>query len=565
MKDPAKDERCRQRYRLLLPNLADYVAYYARDKPAAVALIAAETREEITWKQFDTAVSAVAAKLLALGLRKGSVIATSLPLLKEHVYLLYACHRVGVLVAPLDLRLTAPEVLSCFARVQPQAYFFLGQTPGRDFRPLIAQVMAGAPPVRYWVQVQRESELVMAGAVSITVFMKDLRWVFLKSTVLGTVRRARRAVGRRDLCLLIFTTGSTGAPKAAVLAHENVLVQTIGLAVAFGLTPQDRMLVNLPPSHVECVTEQLATTIYSGATSVLLPVFDARQSLEAIQRYRCTVLGQLPALFHLEWQLPDYDQFDLTSLRLALYGGQTVSRPFLEKLQTMAPRIGTGLGLTETAGFCTYTDLDATLDEVAASIGYPSPLCPISIREPMQPDGRAGQEQPPGVQGEICCAGPQLFLGYLGDPESTAQTISQEGICYTGDLGSYDAQGLHFAGRRKFVLKPKGYQVFPEDIEEHIITKLRDRVADVACVGVEHEVFSEAILAFVECRAGAVVSPAEVTAACGDIAAYARPAHVEILQAGELPRNRIAKTDYLALQERAKAIVARLRAEGKWE
>ncbi len=565
MKDPAKDELCRRRYRLLLPNLADYVAQYARDKPSAVALIAGETGEEVTWKQFDTAVSAFAAKLLALGLRKGDVIATSLPLLKEHVYLLYACHRVGVLVAPLDLRLTVPEILSCFARLQPQAYFFLGQTPGRDFRPLIAQVMAGAPSVRYWVQFQQEPELVMAGAVSITSFTRDLRWVSLKSTVLGTVRRARRAVGRRDPCLLIFTTGSTGSPKAAVLAHENVLVQTIGLAVAFGLVPEDRMLVNLPPSHVGCVTEQLATTIYSGATSVLLPVFDARQSLEAIQRYRCTVLGQIPALFHLEWQLPDYDQFDLTSLRLALYGGQTVSRPFLEKLQTMAPRIGTGLGLTETAGFCTYTDLDATLDEVAAGIGYPSPLCPISIREPMQPDGRAGQEKPPGMQGEICCAGPQLFLGYLGDPESTAQTSSQDGICYTGDLGSSDAQGLHFAGRRKFVIKPKGYQVFPGEIEEQIGAKLRDRVADVACVGVEHEVLSEAILAFVECRAGAVVSPAEVTAACGDLAAYARPAHVEILPAGALPRNRIAKTDYLALQERAKAIVARLRTEGKWE
>jgi acyl-CoA synthetase (AMP-forming)/AMP-acid ligase II len=159
--------------------------------------------------------------------------------------------------------------------------------------------------------------------------MRDLRWVFLKSMVLGTVRRA---VGRRDPCLLMFTTGSTGAPKAAVLAHENVLVQAMGLTVAFGLTPQDRLLVNLPPSHVGGVTEQLATTMYSGATSVLLPVFDARQSLEAIQRYRCTVLGQIPALFHLEWQLPDYDQFDLTSLRLVLYGGQTVSRPFLEKL-----------------------------------------------------------------------------------------------------------------------------------------------------------------------------------------------------------------------------------------
>ncbi|MBM4372168.1 MAG: acyl--CoA ligase, partial [Deltaproteobacteria bacterium] len=263
--------------------------------------------------------------------------------------------------------------------------------------------------------------------------------------------------------------------------------------------------------------------------------------------------------------LPSYGDFDLSSLEFALYGGQPVPRPFLEKLRTMAPRIGTGLGLTETAGFCTYTDIDASVEDLEKGIGRDMPLFPLSIRDPMKPDGTAGELRPPGQVGEICFQGPQVFLGYLDDPGNTRRTVSTDGVVYTGDLGTYDGDGLHFAGRSKLVIKPKGYQVFPADVEGHIVEALKPRVQAAACVGAEHEVFSEAIVAFVEVAAGASLAPGEVMAACEDISAYSRPGHVEILAAGQLPLNRVAKTDYLALREKAAAIVARRRSEGTWD
>jgi acyl-CoA synthetase (AMP-forming)/AMP-acid ligase II len=242
-----------------------------------------------------------------------------------------------------------------------------------------------------------------------------------------------------------------------------------------------------------------------------------------------------------------------------------VPREFLVKMKAMAPRIGTGLGLTETAGFCTYTNVAADVDELAQGIGYDSPLCPLTIRHFMNPDGTAGAEKPPGEAGEICFSGPQIFLGYMGDPENTAKTVSKEGICYTGDVGTYDDKGLHFSGRAKLVIKPKGYQVFPEDLERHIHAKLKDKVALVSVVGVEHEVFSEAIVAFVECLDGKTLTPEEVIAACGDISAYSRPSHVVILKASEIPLNRVAKTDYLTLRERATQVVKELRSQGGWD
>ena len=565
MKDPAKDQLTKEMYRNLLPNLADYVEKYAREKPKGLAIIEHNTGEKVTWKEFNTSVSAFAAKLLSIGLQKGDIIATSLPLLKEHMYLMYACFRIGVIIAPLDLRLKELEIKYCLEKLKPKAYFFLGKTPVADFRPMIAKVMKSAPYVRHWIQFQTEPELVMDNAQGISEFVKDIKKVYIKSLFTRSVKKAKAKVKKRDGCIIIFTTGSTGSPKPAVLCHEGILTQNIGLAVAFELVEEDRFLVNLPPSHVGCTTEQLATTIFGGGTQVILHIFDPKLSLEAIQEHKVTCIGQIPALFNMEWLLPEYDSYDLSSLRFAIYGGQAVSREFLVKMKAMAPRIGTGLGLTETSGFCTYTDVNADVDEICRSIGYDMPLCPISIRDPMDRDGNAGKEKPPGEVGEICFSGPQIFLGYLNDPENTEKTISRDGICYTGDLGYYDEEGLHFSGRSKMVIKPKGYQVYPDDVERHIIKKLKEKINMVAVLGAEHAIFSEGIIAFVEPLEGVSVSPEEVLEACQDISSYSRPSHVEIVETGQFPLNRVAKTDYLLLKEEAKKIVEILRGEGQWD
>jgi len=473
---------------------------------------------------------------------------------------MYACYRVGLIISPLDLRLKLKEIQYCLDRMKPRAYFFIGKTPVADFRPLIAEVRKSAPYIEHWIQFQAEPELVMEGAMGVGDFIKDLAKLDL-----GSVQKARGEVAKRDACLIIFTTGSTGSPKPALLCHEGILTQNIGLSVGFEITSQDRFLINLPPSHVGCTTEQLATTIYAGGLSVILHVFDPKLSLDAIQSHKITVIGQIPALYNLEWLLPNYQEYDLSSLRFAIYGGQAVSREFLVKMKGMAPRIGTGLGLTETSGFCTYTDVNADVDEIAKSIGYDMPLCPLTIREPMNPNGSAGKEKPFGEPGEICFSGPQIFLGYLGDPENTRKTISTDGICYTGDLGYYDDEGLHFSGRSKLVIKPKGYQVYPEDVENHISDKLKGKVNMVAVVGAEHNIFSEGIIAFVEPLRGVELTPEDVMKACEDISAYSRPSHVEIVPPGKFPLNRVAKTDYVALKEEAKRIVERLRREGKWD
>ena len=270
-----------------------------------------------------------------------------------------------------------------------------------------------------------------------------------------------------DGALVIFTTGSTGSPKPALLSHRNITVQNMCICGAFfGGDRGARTLVNLPASHVGGQTEMLMSTFFGGGTAVLLEVFDAGRSLRAIAQHRVEILGQIPAMFNLEWMLKDYDRHDLSSLKFAAYGGHAVSRPFVDQLAAMAPVIGTGLGLTEAAGFCTYVQANAAGREtILAGLGVDMPIYPCTIRQPMRADGNAGDELPSGEIGHVCFRGPQTFLGYVNDPAATAKAISRDGFLYTGDLGYKDAAGLHLTGREKWVIKSFGYQIFPGDVE----------------------------------------------------------------------------------------------------
>jgi len=564
MKNPQIDEECQRRYNELMPYLFDYVDKWAEERPDDIAIIEYDTGDQVTWKEFAIKTTAFAKKLLDMGIKKGDVVATTLILLKEHIYLLYACYRIGAIISPLDARLKVAEVDACFEQAKPKAYFFQSRSQVSDFRPMVGEIKEKyGETCEYWIQIQEEEEGIIDGAQ----WFKEWEANEPARDVSDELAQAQEQISKRDPCLIIFTTGSTGRPKPALLSHEGILAQNIGLATGFGYEWEGKhVLLDLPPSHVGCVTEFLATSVYRCSTMVIMSMFDAAKCLDAIQKYKVNLIAQIPALYAMEWRVPDYAKYDLSSLELAIYGGQTVTRDFLEKLAAMAPNFASGLGLTETSGFVTYTPLDITVDDLVAGIGYDLPFYPISIRDVMQEDGTAGLEKEKGDIGEICFTGPQSFLGYLNNEEITRKTLSTDGWLYTGDLGSYDETGLHFAGRSKFVIKPKGYQVYPPEIEEFFSQRLKGKVGSIAIVGTPHDVFIEGVMAFVEKATTDIeLTEEELKEVAKDMAAYKRPSHYEILEPGTIPLNRIAKTDYQALREKAKEIVETLRADGKWD
>ncbi len=535
------------------------VEKWAAVKPREPAIIHHDRKQVLDWVSLRDASRALAMGLLDMGLRKGDFLAASLPFLPEHILLEYACFQIGVVHVPLDLRLKPAELLRCLSMIRPKAFFFPGQTPAADFRELGKAVRAHCPYVERLIQVSPPEETI-EGAEPFERIAKEDPAQGLRAAY----ERARAAVSENDAVQAIFTTGSTGGPKPALLSHGNITCQNMCLGAAFGFGERTRLLVNLPPFHVGGQAEALMTTLFWGGTAVVLTAFDAARSLDAIREHRVNVIGQIPAMFHFEWRLPDYAARDLCSLETAIYGGQQVPRPFLEKLAEMAPKAGTGLGLTESSGFCTYTPPEATVDDILAGIGHDVPVYPMSIRQPMREDGAAGEELPDGEVGHVCFRGPQTFLGYVNDPGATARAVSTDGFLYTGDMGFKGPKGLHFAGRAKWVIKPAGHQVFPGDVENHI-SALAEKVASCAVVGVEHRLLSEAIVAFVEKRPGAQVTAAELRRHGRQLTSYMRPLHYVMLEPGGMPLNRAAKSDYVRLREMAKEEVERLRTAGRWD
>jgi fatty-acyl-CoA synthase len=562
---------------------------WACERPGDPALISADTGKITTWAELERITRGLAMRLVKMGYQKGDRFASALPLSTEHILVEYACFRIGVIFAPLDLRLPAAEMIRSIGLLRPRGFAFPDATPlppqsaqpprtpgsAGDFGALGEMVEREAPFVEHRVcfagedaaaglddsdglltmgqMLAQASELVSGKAPS----AKRIGEAF---------ERAAASVEENDGALVIFTTGSTGSPKPALLSHRNIACQSMCISQAFFRGDSGmRTLVNLPPSHVGCQTELLMGTFFGGGTAVILAAFDPLRSLRAIQEYKVQVLGQIPAQFQFEWRLKDYDKFDLSSLEFVAYGGQQVPAAFIEKMGSMAPWAGTGLGLTETAGFCTYQlQPRASAKDCLSSLGVDMPVYAASVRGEMREDGLAGEELPEGGIGSICFRGPQTFLGYLNDPDATARTISRDGFLYTGDLGFKDGKGIHLSGRAKWVIKSSGYQVFPSDVESHFCA-LSENIAACAVVGVGHAVISEAIVAFVEMKSGAELSIAMLERHARGLAVYMRPRHYVLLQPGEMPLNRVAKPDYVCLHEMAEREIAKLREKGKWD
>ena len=549
------------------------VAKWAQAKPEAPAILSADGNRAVTWSDFDRVTTAVARELLRLGFAKGDFLVTLLPLSVDHVLLEYSCFKIGVIVAPLDLRLSSAEVIRALEILRPRGFVCLGVKAPFDFRELWRAVQAHCPWIRHSIAV--DSEDAIPGTRSFAS-IAEAAWRAVTEANPGTAADSAALAGiasniasgltEDDGALIIFTTGSTGSPKPALLSHRNITVQNMCMCGAFfGGDRGSRTLVNLPPSHVGGQTEAMMSTFFGGGTAVLLEVFDAGRSLRAITRHRVEILGQIPAMFNLEWMLKDYGRHDLSSLRFAAYGGHAVSRPFVDQLAAMAPVIGTGLGLTEAAGFCTYIQANAADREtILAGLGQDMPIYPCSIRQPMRADGDAGDELPSGEIGHVCFRGPQTFLGYFNDPRATAQAISRDGFLYTGDLGHKDAAGLHLTGREKWVIKSFGYQIFPGDVERHIC-RLAGKVANCVVVGVAHAVISEAVVAVVEKKPEVELNRNELDRHARSLPSYMRPRHWIILEPGQMPLNRVVKPDYGRAQEMARQEIAQLRDRGEWD
>jgi malonyl-CoA/methylmalonyl-CoA synthetase len=346
---------------------------------------------------------------------------------------------------------------------------------------------------------------------------------------------ARRA---GDLAILLYTSGTTGRAKGAMITHGNLAANAAALVEAWGFTAADRLLHALPIYHAHGLFVGIGCTLSSGASMIFLPRFDAAEVIRHLPR--CTVMMGVPTHYARLLRQAAFDRDTCRNMRLFVSGSAPLPP---ELFAAFRERTGHVIleryGMTET-GMNTTNPLHG--ERRPGSVGRPLPGVTVRIAGP---DGAA---VPAGTTGEIELAGPNVFPGYWRRPGQTAEAFTADGYFRTGDHGSLDADGyLTISGRGRDLVISGGLNVYPREVE--ILLDGLPGIAESAVIGAPHPDFGEAVLAIVVPGDGAAPTEAGIIAALKDrLAGFKVPKRVFIVP--ELPRNSMGKVEKTVLRER---------------
>ena len=349
------------------------------------------------------------------------------------------------------------------------------------------------------------------------------------------VARAAHAVSGEDPCDVLFTSGTTGAPKGAVCGHAQNLRTLVAWAQSVGLREGDRYLMVNPFFHTFGYKAGILASVLHGATMLPLPALDVDEVMRLAEREAATVLPGPPALYTSLLEHPDRRGRRLGQVRLAVTGAASVPRTLIERIrEELGIRdVVTAYGLTESCGVVTACSLDDDAETIATRCGTPIP--DVEIRTVDQDGNDVGPDEP----GEVLVRGPNVMQGYLDDPDATAAAIDRDGWLHTGDIGVIDERGyLRITDRLKDMFIVGGFNVYPAEVEQ-VLTG-HDAVAEAAVIGVPDDRLGEVGRAYVIPRQGRMVEEEELIDVCRErLANFKVPRSVVVVD--ELPRNAAGK------------------------
>ncbi len=510
-----------------LQPLHEYLRMHAREHGDRTACIWYGAR--ISYGELDRASDAFAARLQAIGVRKGDPVVLFLNNCPQYLVAHYGIQKIGAIVCPSGPlnkeHELAYQISDLGARVIVAAAPLLPVVRKVRAQSLLEHVFvvhyADLLPAQPEIDLPDELQAARAEPREMPEDCED----FLTVTR-ADARPVPVALSLDDVALMTYTSGTTGLPKGAMLSYGNALFKTRVSAYCKYVQAEDVLLSIAPLYHIAGMLMGVNVPVLMGATAVLLHRFDARAVAQAIARYRVSCWYSVAPMNVAMMQLPDIAGFDLSSLRTnpVISFGITFTEELAKQWQRLAPGCAcfeSGYGLSETHTCDIYMPADAVR---WGTVGIAAPGVEIRI---LAPDGR---EMPPDQPGEIVLRSPGNFKGYWNKPEATAATL-REGWVHTGDMGKLDADGyLSFLGRIKEMIKVSGYSVFPEEVES--ILMRHPAVAQAAVIGVPDVEKGEVVKAFIVGKPGADIdADALITWARQNMAPYKAPRTVRIIDA----------------------------------
>nr|MDT0661987.1 long-chain fatty acid--CoA ligase [Micromonospora sp. DSM 115978] len=485
-------------------------------------------RSTMTFRQLADDADRVAAVLAAFGLGRGATVAYLGENSPEFFQVMFGAARLGSVFVPVNTRLAPPEIAHVLT--DSDAHLLIHDP---EFADRVSPAVAAA----------RTPHVIVTGAGTADApGLAHLR---------GTADAAGVPtvdVALRDPAAIVYTSGTTGRAKGAVLTHENLTWVALNCVVDYDIVSTDVALMMSPLFHVASLGMGALPVILKGATVVLEKGFEPGRALALVERYGVTMLSGVPTTFQLMADHPAWSSTDLSTLTKLTCGGSAVPARVLNAYEERGLSFSQGYGLTETSPGATCLPAAMTRRK-QGSVGLPHFFTEVRVT-----DGN-GAAVPTGTLGEIEIAGPNVFPGYHGQPAATAAVFTADGWFRSGDLGYLDADGyLYVAGRSKDMIISGGENIYPAEVE--LLISEIEEVTGVAVIGVPDERWGEVPWAILTVRDGAAVGADTVrTHLDGKLARYKLPRNVIIVD--ELPRTASGKVRKADLRDRFGAAVRR--------
>jgi len=508
--------------------------------PNRNVLVAADQR--ITYRGLNQQVDRLARGLIALGVAKGDKVGIWMPNVPEWIVAYFAIARIGAVVVPMNTRYKSHEVQYILENSEATTLFMVDQFVGINYLAMIAEIHSNLPNLKHIISVGEKST--------------NMHW-FGDIVALGashldddelTMREA--TISPEDNVFILYTSGTTGNPKGAMLSHHNMAENAKQVTKVLHTTEEDVFLLPVPFFHCfGCVLGVLGAISW-GASMVPMPVFKAKRALELVGKERATVLYGVPTMFVLELEehrkgKGNGSPYDVSSLRTGIMAGAPcpveVMRGAMEELGC---NVSIAYGLTEASPVITMTRFDDSLERRVETVGRALSGIEVKIVDDDH------NSLSPGEMGELACRGYNVMLGYYKMPEMTAEVIDEEGWLYSGDLAIMDEKGyVKIVGRKKDMLITGGFNVYPAEIEEYLFT--HPKVQNVSVVGVPDDVMGEVAIAYIIPRDGVTIDSQDIVDFCaGKIANFKVPRYVEIVEQFSMTQS--GKVQKFRLREKAK-------------
>ncbi|WP_227937405.1 long-chain-fatty-acid--CoA ligase [Alkalihalobacillus deserti] len=449
-----------------------------------------DERNRMTYRELDTEASYLASGLSKLGIEKGDRVAVSLPNWHETIVIYFALAKIGAVLIPFNTRFRKGEVEYILRNSGAKAIFFSENVDNVDHYQQYMELSNELQTLEYLITVRFKADR----AVSYTNLVETGKSITFNVNKIDV---------EEDIYAILYTSGTTGNPKGAMLTHKNVVHTAVAAGEWMRCTPEDVFLMPTPIFHVMGINF-IFRAVASEGKIVLMEKYKPEKALSLIEKEKVTVHPGVPTMFILELNHPKFLSYDLSSLRTGEMAAAACPVEIVQRVRTeMNCNVLVAYGMTETSPVLTVTSFDDSERIRSETVGKPLPGVEIKIVNEER------EELEVGEIGELACKSFGLMKGYFNMPEKTAEAVDENGWYYSGDLATIDEDGyVRIVGRKKEMIIRGGYNIYPREIEEHFYS--HSDVSEVAIVGLSDSVLGEISCACIRLRAGRDVSEEEM-------------------------------------------------------